>query len=93
MQTMKIPADTRYATDAGQPPRPLITSAMKAECIGEFSFEIEETCPVCYDGEPSKDCEVCKGQVNYTRPVTVPWDACKEIYKRMVAAAVREVQQ
>jgi hypothetical protein len=92
-ETMKIPIDPRYPEGSVAYPRPQVTSNMKAECIGEFSFEIEETCPVCYDGEPSEDCEVCKGQVNYTRPVTVPWGTCKDIYKRMASAAAREIEQ
>ena len=88
--TMKILQDPR---DRTLECKPLVTSAMKAECIGEFHFEVEQTCYSCYEIEKDPECEVCGGEANYMQKVTVPWDTCKEIYKRMAAVAAREVKQ
>ncbi len=66
-----------------------ITNNMKANFAGEFYFEIEEPCPKCalhldqhYDGI---DC-LCDGSPDtvYQRKIVVPWDTCKEIYKKML---------
>jgi hypothetical protein len=59
----------------------------KAALIGEFSFEIKQTCSACYFDEPDDDCEVCGGAVQYLQPVTVPWTTIKEIYAAMLNAA------
>ncbi len=64
-----------------------VSSAMKAECIGEFSFEIDETCSACYFDEAQSNCEVCAGEIHYKRSVMVPWDLTKKIYKEMLIAA------
>lgn len=55
-----------------------ITSAMKADCIGEFTFETEEP-RFNEDGEFQGD--------TYTRENVVPWDTCKKIYKAMLESA------
>jgi len=72
-----------------------MTNQMKAECMGEFTFLIEEPCPKCAlhldDHYDDISC-LCDGDVNendapmYMREITVPWDTCKEIYKKMYAA-------
>jgi len=80
---MIVPADPRYPLEK----RPLITNEMKADAIGEFSITVEESCSACYFHVPQDDCEVCQGEVEYTRTVQVPWDTCKEIYKRMTQSA------
>ncbi len=66
---------------------PVITNEMKAECMGEFEFTIEESCSACYFDEPQDDCEVCQGNIHYERKVSVPWTTCKEIYKSMAKTA------
>ena len=68
--------------------KPQINDGMKAKFMGEFSFEIEEPCPLCelhinehYDDIPC----LCDGEGKYMRSVTVPWDTCKEIYQAMAS--------
>jgi len=73
--------------------KPLITNEMKAECVGEFSFEIEESCNACASHGADSDCEVCEGEVEYTRTVYVPWDVCKDIYKMMAEVAARGIRK
>ncbi|EML6314485.1 hypothetical protein ACOANU_29230 [Pseudomonas aeruginosa] len=64
-----------------------VTSSMKAECIGEFSFYIRAACAECLDVGTDSDCHVCGGDIEYDQKIDVPWDTCKEIYKTMLAAA------
>lgn len=61
-----------------------ITNKMKSDCIGEFSFEIDEACSACSFHGSQEECEVCGGEIEFTRVVTVPWDICKDIYKAML---------
>jgi len=79
---MMIPADPRNG-------KPLVTSAMKAACIGEFSVEREAACPSCYfEGEvPEQGCTICGGTLTYTEKIDVPWDTMKDIYKMMANVA------
>lgn len=74
--------------------KPEITNKMKAECIGEFSIDIEMTCSACaYAYDVSGDyveCEVCNGDINYIETRTIPWDTMKDIYKRMALVAIRK---
>lgn len=71
-----------------------VTSSMKAECIGEFSFYIRAACAECLDVGTDSDCHVCGGDIEYDQKIDVPWDTCKEIYKAMLAAAPgKEVPQ
>ena len=78
---MSIPVDQRNG-------KPLVTSAMKAECIGEFFFDREAVCPECFDAEdPDPDCSLCGGKVEFMEKITVPWTTCKEIYKAMAVEA------
>ena len=67
--------------------RPMVTSQMKADCIGEFEFTIQDACGECIDTGADEDCEVCQGGIEYERKVTVPWNTCKQIYKRMAESA------
>jgi len=55
-----------------------VTSEIKAECIGEFSWQ--EEAPY-YD----ENGEV----IEHTATHVVPWDLCKKIYRRMAALAER----
>jgi hypothetical protein len=64
---------------------------MKADCIGEFEFTIQAECGECIDTGADDDCEVCQGGIQYERKVTVPWDTCKQIYKRMAEIAAAGV--
>ncbi|EMM6789410.1 hypothetical protein PX122_29890 [Pseudomonas aeruginosa] len=68
-----------------------VTSSMKAECIGEFSFYIRAACAECLDVGTDSDCHVCGGDIEYDQKIDVPWDTCKEIYKAMLAAAPGKV--
>lgn len=67
-----------------------ITNLMKADCIGEFSFETEELCPRCslhlHENYDDVDAVCLCGDSDdrlYYHKRVVPWDTCKEIYKRM----------
>lgn len=71
--------------------KPEITNLMKANCIGEFSFEVETVCGVCATNGPDGACEVCAGAIEYVETQTVPWDTCKEIYKAMAVEASKSV--
>lgn len=83
-KVIMIPADTRYFTGPqnGQQlyGRPAISSEMKAECIGEFSWEEQAD---YYDENGNV--------IEHVATRIVPWDLCKEIYKRMAQAAAKEV--
>ena len=56
---------------------PLINERMKAECLGEFTFEVIDN--IDEDG------------VETYRDVVVPWTVCKEIYKKMALLANDEL--
>lgn len=75
-ETAEIPLD-----HAG---RPKVSSAMKAGCIGEFSFTIEVP-------EIDEEQEFT-GQM-MDREVTVPWDLCKKIYKAMASRAMQDAKE
>jgi len=57
----------------------------KGALIGEFTFDIEQTCSACDFHGAQEDCEVCQGEVTYNQPVTVPWTTIKEIHKAIFA--------
>lgn len=80
MKYLQIPIDERNGT-------PKVTSVMKAELIGEFTFGRQTACSACYINEVKDDCEVCDGELEYTETITVPWDTVKKIYKAMAIAA------
>lgn len=61
---------------------PLISNEMKIECIGEFSWR--EEAPY-YDDEGNL-------HEDYVATHVVPWDICKDIYKRMAKIAARELE-
>ena len=85
MKTISIPIDERTG-------KPLVTSAMKAECIAEFSFQREIACPACcYESEETEQdsCALCNGSGEYTEKLVIPWDTCKEIYKAMAIEAAK----
>lgn len=71
---MIIPADPRYTLNK----QPLITNEMKAECIGEFSWQEEAD---YYDEDGN--------YIEHVETHTVPWNLCKEIYKRMAMVAAQ----
>lgn len=81
IKTMEVPLDYRDKQS------PMITNTMKQYCIGEYSFEIADVCTACHFDEPDPDCEVCGGEVEFRRKVTVPWNTCKKIYKQMATMA------
>jgi hypothetical protein len=82
-KVIMIPADTRYFTgnQAGQQTygRPAVTNKMKGECIGEFTWKEQAD---YYDEDGNV--------VEHTAIRTVPWDLCKEIYRRMAHVAATE---
>lgn len=57
----------------------------KALLLGEFHIGSERTCDQCEIDEPDADCEVCRGETEYTQQIPVPWDTTKEIYAKAVA--------
>lgn len=62
---------------------PKISNAMKAQCMGEFTFSIEES-------EIDQKGEVTGNIVD--REVTVPWDLCKRIYQKMAQQAIQDAK-
>lgn len=64
----------------------------KAGCIGEFNIEVDCTCTACFYGEPEPDCEVCAGEINYTRIAEVPWDMQKSIWKKLNEFSSNEIK-
>jgi hypothetical protein len=63
--------------------KPIITNAMKAECIGEFQVEIPCACQMCA-GEGCDDC----GETGWgLSEIEIPWTTIKYIYKRMAVAS------
>jgi hypothetical protein len=85
---IEILADPRYTLAFVQ--RPMVTSKMKAKCIGEFQVSIAVPCTEC---DHDKNCAVCGGG-EYNHSIDVPWTTMKDIYKMMAkasAAAVLEV--
>lgn len=82
MKTIQIPIDERTG-------RPLVTSAMKAACIGEFTFTRQNSCTECYECA-DENCDICGGEIDYIETIAVPWDTCKEIYKAMATSAEQE---
>lgn len=71
IKTMPIPLDPRSDKQD-----PMITNAMKAYCIGEYSWD--EVAPH-YDEHGNL--------IEHTATREVPWDLCKKIYKQMATIA------
>ena len=69
---ISIPTDPRYKDT----PQPLITNKMKVACMGEFSWT--EDAPY-YDEDGNL--------IEHEAERIVPWDLCKQIYKRMAMVA------
>ncbi len=69
-----------------------ITSAMKAECMGEFSLEIKQSCSACHFHGAQEDCEVCGGEIEWTEKRLIPWTTMKEIYVMMDNAAKKRLE-
>jgi hypothetical protein len=59
---------------------PRITAGMKHDCMGQFSWQ--EEAPY-YDENGNV--------IEHTATRTVPWDLCKDIYKAMMQAKLRQV--
>lgn len=57
----------------------------KGLLLGEFHIDSERTCDQCEIDEPDENCEVCRGETEYTQRIPVPWDTIKEIYAKAVA--------
>lgn len=83
----ELVAEQRIRAQGRHDHEPTITSRMKAECMGEFEISITEDCGRCLVEGLDENCEQCDGELVYQRIVTVPWDTCKEIYKRMAKAS------
>ena len=81
MKTIQIPIDQR--TD-----KPLVTTAMKGACIGDFKFTRQNACAKCFE-LADENCDVCGGKIDYIETIIVPWDVCKEIYKAMAIEAAK----
>ena len=81
-KTIAVPVDPRNE-------RALVTSGMKAACIGAHRFTIEDGCTRCLvEDHPGESCPDCHGEGRVAREIVVPWDTAKKIYKDMVDAAV-----
>lgn len=79
--------------------RSAVEPNMKAGCVGEFEFSIEDgnVCPECWNNGHNPNCEFCAGKTNESGysdlQVSVPWTTQKDIFKRMwayKAAAFKE---
>lgn len=81
MKTAKIPL--------GHDGDPLVTSEMKAVCIGEFKETYSISCPDC-DGDD--ECELCDATGEYQESVYVSWTTMKQIYKMMAKEAMKEIE-
>ncbi|AVO51244.1 hypothetical protein [Ectopseudomonas mendocina] len=57
----------------------------KGLLLGEFHIDSERTCDQCEIDEPDENCEVCRGETEYTQRIPVPWDTIKEIYAKAAA--------
>ena len=67
-------------------PQALTTeNGAKGLLLGEFHIDSERTCDQCEIDEPDENCEVCRGETEYTQRIPVPWDTAKEIYAKAVA--------
>ncbi len=60
---------------------------LKAPLIGEHSIDVECSCSACDFEGPDEDCEVCQGDINYIKNVTIDWTTQKEI----ITAALHEL--
>jgi DNA-binding XRE family transcriptional regulator len=58
---------------------PRITAGMKLDCMGQFSWQEESP---YYDESGNV--------IEHTATRTVPWDLCKDIYKAMMQAKLRQ---
>lgn len=78
-----IPPSSHTENDGSQDKGELVTSlgCTKPKLIGEFPIPIEQTCSACYFHEPQQDCEVCGGEVQYTKNIQVPWTTIKDIIR------------
>ncbi|CAL9991038.1 hypothetical protein VPHD81_0108 [Vibrio phage D81] len=65
--------------------------SMKYATIGEFHENIECACPDCCGDEGNEDCEICEGSGSYDRKVDIAWTTCKDIYKCMHDAKVKDL--
>ena len=62
-----------------------ITNQMKADCIGEFSVKVEKQCNRCvYLEDTPCQCRDSEDGI-FTDSYEIPWDTCKQIYKRMAS--------
>jgi len=58
----------------------------KSLFMGEFSEQMEMTCPECADEEEhDEDCVICNGSVQYLQKVPVSWSTVKDIYAMAVS--------
>lgn len=85
---IEILANPRYQFAFVQ--RPMVTSKMKAKCIGEFTIDVEL---VCTDDVCGDNCHICGGEGSYIYKVDVPWTTMKNIYKMMAKASASELAE
>jgi len=72
---------------------PEVIEGMKAECIGEISYHIEEQCPNCVHCDDDEVCETCgDGQV-LTRKIIVSWTIMKDVYRLMHGSKIKLLNQ
>ncbi|WP_434134407.1 hypothetical protein JQR88_11100 [Pseudomonas luteola] len=62
------------------PRRLTAENGAKAALSGEFTVEYTATCPDCSEIDADDECVICRGEVDYTESVTIPWSTIKDIY-------------
>ncbi|HCC80425.1 MAG: hypothetical protein Tp185DCM00d2C31949971_12 [Prokaryotic dsDNA virus sp.] len=94
----QTPAQSLSEHDVEVVEKAKVSSQMKADCMGEISFVIENgnCCPQCWH-EQDDDCDICHGESgengSSNLTVQVPWDTMKDIWKMMNESYARELRQ
>jgi len=63
--------------------RPVVTTEMKVDCMGEFKITVQTVCLVCM----GEGCDSCDGSGGCEQDFDIPWTTMKDIYKRMALVA------
>ena len=94
----ETPAQSLQHIEAEAVEKAKVSSQMKADCMGEISFVIENgnCCPQCWH-EQDDDCDICHGESGENGSsdllVQVPWGTMKDIWKMMNKSYSRQLRQ